>query len=338
MTARIAPMDPPYAEEVKAALEKWMPPGSPMEPLRLFRTLERNHALADRLRGVGALFLGRHALTPPRLRELLILRTCARAGAEYEWGVHVTAFAAAVGLDDAAVRATAARSPGEARLDEGDDAMALRLADELHDDATVSPALWALLSARFGDEQLLEMIGVVGFYHLVSFTIQAAGVEREPWAARFPEARRSADATHRGSCLCGSIEYEVTGELGEFGYCHCTSCRKASGSAHAANAPIDRAAFRVVRGATCVREFESSPGKFRSFCARCGSPLYAYLAATKDVLRLRLGSLDTPFAGRAQAHTFVSDKAPWDAVEGDLPQFPGWAPKSVLEQRGSHQP
>jgi putative intracellular protease/amidase len=146
-----------------------------------------------------------------------------------------------------------------------------------------------------------------------------------------------AEATHRGSCLCGAIAYEVTGDLGDFGYCHCQSCRKASGSAFGANAPVDRARLRFVRGADRIREYESSPGKLRGFCPTCGSPLYAYLRATRDVLRLRLGSLDTPFAKSPKAHTFVSDKADWEPIEGGVPQFATWASKDVLVQRGSKQ-
>ncbi len=142
---------------------------------------------------------------------------------------------------------------------------------------------------------------------------------------------------HTGSCLCGAIRYEITTELGDFGYCHCRSCRKASGSAHAANAPVDRAGFRFLGGKETLREYESSPGKFRVFCSTCGSPLYAYMSATPEVLRLRLGSLDTPFAKQPKAHTFVADKAAWEPISGDLPQFPEWAPRSVLHQRGSRQ-
>src|SRR5580704_17444470 len=100
---------------------------------------------------------------------------------------------------------------------------------------------------------------------------------------------------YEGSCLCRGVRYEIAGELGDFGYCHCTSCRKASGSAHGANAPVERERFVLLSGAELLREFASSPGKLRVFCGTCGSPLYAYLAASPDVLRVRLGSLDTPF-------------------------------------------
>jgi|KBSMisStaDraftv2_1062788.scaffolds.fasta_scaffold732381_2 hypothetical protein len=143
---------------------------------------------------------------------------------------------------------------------------------------------------------------------------------------------------HKGSCLCRNIQYEIEGELGEFGYCHCTSCRKASGSAHSANAGVDRSSFRLVSGADTLREYESSPGKLRAFCSRCGSPIYAYLTASADVLRIRLGSLDTPFSKHPSAHTWVSDKASWEPIDDGLPQFPEWAPRKVLSQRGSRQP
>jgi hypothetical protein len=143
---------------------------------------------------------------------------------------------------------------------------------------------------------------------------------------------------YEGSCLCRNVRYEITGEIGDFGYCHCTSCRKASGSAHAANAPIQRAQFKLVSGADTLREFQSSPGKLRAFCSRCGSPIYALLAETPDLMRIRLGSLDTPFTKTPKAHTWVSDKAPWEPIDDDLPQFSEWATKSVLHQKGSRQP
>jgi hypothetical protein len=143
--------------------------------------------------------------------------------------------------------------------------------------------------------------------------------------------------THKGSCLCGNVQYEIDGDLGDFGYCHCRSCRKASGTAHAANAPVKRAAFRLLGGSDTLREFESSPGKLRVFCSRCGSPIYAYLTSSPDDIRIRLGTLDTPFDKRPRAHTFVSDKADWEPIDDGVPQFPEWAPKAVLNQLGSRQ-
>ena len=143
---------------------------------------------------------------------------------------------------------------------------------------------------------------------------------------------------YKGSCLCGQIKYQIKGELSDFGYCHCTSCRKASGSAHGANAGIDRNSFALSDPAGSLSEYESSPGKFRTFCSNCGSPLYAYLAKTRDLIRIRLGTLDTTFTKHAQAHTFVGDKASWETIYGNLPQFDEWASRDVLVQSGSKQP
>lgn len=142
---------------------------------------------------------------------------------------------------------------------------------------------------------------------------------------------------HAGSCLCGHVRYEIDGELGDFGYCHCASCRKASGSAHAANSPVERAQFRLLSGADSLREYQSSAGKFRAFCGNCGSPIFAYLSVSPNILRIRLGSLDTPFDKQPRAHTFVSHKASWEPITDALPQFAEWPPKSVLDQRGSRQ-
>ena len=179
---RIAPLQPPYSPEIAESLRKWMPPGSPMPPLALFRTLAQFPALSERMRGLGALLLGR-GMVPARLRELIILRTCARCGAEYEWGVHVTAFAAAVGIDAELVHTTTA---AELAPTDDDGGLVLRLADELHDSSRVSPALWESLAARFATEQLVEMLAIAGFYHLIAYVVNGAAVTLEPWAARFP--------------------------------------------------------------------------------------------------------------------------------------------------------
>ena len=76
---RIAALEPPYEPETASLLAKWMPPGSDVEPLHLFRTLAVHRELASRMRPLGAGILG-HPRLDPRDREILILRTCARAG------------------------------------------------------------------------------------------------------------------------------------------------------------------------------------------------------------------------------------------------------------------
>ena len=85
---RIAPLEPPYPEPVQAALDRIMPKGVP--PLALFRTLARNERVFLRVMADGLLDRGSITL---REREIVIDRTCARCGSEYEWGVHVAFFA-----------------------------------------------------------------------------------------------------------------------------------------------------------------------------------------------------------------------------------------------------
>uniref|UniRef100_UPI002456693F carboxymuconolactone decarboxylase family protein n=1 Tax=Nocardia brasiliensis TaxID=37326 RepID=UPI002456693F len=107
---RIAPLQPPYAPDIAAQLIKWMPPETAVEPLALFRTLAVHDELFGRMRPLGAGILG-HGRVPPRAREIVILRTCARAGAEYEWGVHAVLQAPEVGLTPAQIDATAVGAP-----------------------------------------------------------------------------------------------------------------------------------------------------------------------------------------------------------------------------------
>jgi len=183
---RIAPLEPPYEPEVEASLAKWMPPGSPAEPLRLFRMLMANPELAGRMRPLGAGILGSKSTVPPRLREVLIHRTCALTGAEYEWGVHVSGFGRPLGFSEEQLRSTVHGSH-EDRCWDAEQASLFRLADELHSTSTVSDGLWHELAALFAVEQILELLVTAGWYHVIAYLCNGARVEREPWAARFEE-------------------------------------------------------------------------------------------------------------------------------------------------------
>jgi 4-carboxymuconolactone decarboxylase len=182
---RIAPLDPPYAPDTATLLAKLMG-AAEQEPLKLFRTLAVHHELASRMRPLGAGLLA-HPRLHPRERELLILRTCARAGAEYEWGVHAVVFAAAVGLGEEQVAATAGAGASHAVWSE-DDAQLIGAADALHDTDTLPDELWAELAARFEHDQLVELIVTAGWYRLISYVINALAIQLEPWAPRFPRA------------------------------------------------------------------------------------------------------------------------------------------------------
>ncbi len=184
-TSRIAPLTPPYDPDTEVALSKWMPPGSPIEPLRLFRTLVVHDTLASRMRPLGAGILGSSALVPALLREVMIHRTCALTGAEYEWGVHVVAFGKPLGLSEEQLHATVHGSFDDPCWDP-EQSSVFRLADELHETSTVSEELWRSLSSRFDAPQILELIVTAGWYHVIGYVCNGVGLPAEDWAARFP--------------------------------------------------------------------------------------------------------------------------------------------------------
>jgi hypothetical protein len=123
-----------------------------------------------------------------------------------------------------------------------------------------------------------------------------------------------------GSCLCGDVRYEIDGELGPIGHCHCRTCRKAHAAAFNTTAWVDRARFRWSAGADRVASFESTPGKRRFFCPRCGSHLMAAWTDAPHVI-VRVGSLDSDPGGRPLVHIWTSQKAPWHEISDGLPAF-----------------
>ena len=112
--------------------------------------------------------------------------------------------------------------------------------------------------------------------------------------------RSAGDTMLHGKCLCEGVRYEIAGELGPLGYCHCSQCRRASGSAFGANADATKSEFRLTTGVELIREFESSPDTFRAFCTRCGSPIYKRSNAKPDVIRIGLRRSSRPWRARVQ--------------------------------------
>ncbi len=181
-TARLAPLEPPYEPDVARTLQRMMPSG--VEPLNLFRTVAHNRWLLDKLRSTGAYLLNFGTLAAAD-RELIIHRTCARCGCEYEWGVHAAMFARQVGLTDAQLRATVTGSKDDPSFSE-QQSLLIAFVDELHDRATISPELYAALAGRYSKAQLVELVALVGQYHGVAYYANALGVPLEDAAERFP--------------------------------------------------------------------------------------------------------------------------------------------------------
>ena len=132
-----------------------------------------------------------------------------------------------------------------------------------------------------------------------------------------------------GRCLCAAVRFEIDGRLGPAIYCHCSQCRRASGSAFATNASVRARYLRFTSGRDVIREYESTPGKFRAFCSRCGSPVYSRLASDPESFRIRLGTLDGDPGRRPLWHFWVGSKAVWHAITDALPQYMGDAPAAT---------
>jgi hypothetical protein len=129
---------------------------------------------------------------------------------------------------------------------------------------------------------------------------------------------------HQGSCLCGRVRFAIDGDLAGIQLCHCSQCRRASGSAFAANLPVRAANFRLLAGEP--KAFESSPGKERLFCGDCGSPILSRTAAVPGMVRVRAGLIAEPVEAKAVLHFHVASQASWLPIEDRLPQYPAERP------------
>ncbi len=131
---------------------------------------------------------------------------------------------------------------------------------------------------------------------------------------------------YEGGCLCGAVRFAITGPIRNIVYCHCSQCRKAQGSAFAANGIVAAADFQITRGEKELTTFQSSPGKSKHFCRICGSPIMSTSTARPGDVRIRLGTVESDIAERPMAHIFATSKAAWEHIADDLPQYPSYEP------------
>jgi alkylhydroperoxidase family enzyme len=178
--SRIAPLQPPYAADVQSQFDRIMR-GAP--PLMLFRVMASNPRAWEKFRA-GSL-LDRGPL-PLRDREIVIDRTCALTGCEYEWGVHVTTFAAAARLTGEQVRATVEAAPDAPCWSAAEQALVAAV-DALHHRATLTETEFKALAAHYDEAQIFEIILLCGFYHTVSYIANGLDLPLEATAARFPQ-------------------------------------------------------------------------------------------------------------------------------------------------------
>jgi hypothetical protein len=125
----------------------------------------------------------------------------------------------------------------------------------------------------------------------------------------------------RGSCVCGAVAFEVEEPFAGFQYCHCSRCRKKTGSAHAANAFVAPAQFAWTRGEDHVKKFDLEGTRWSSaFCATCGSGM-PFLNAPKTMVLVPAGSLEGELVEKPRRNIHFASRAPWYAHASSLETF-----------------
>lgn len=184
---RIPPHEQPFSTEVAALVRRMLPPGVP--PLRLLRTFVRNPAMAQAM-GPWIWYELSDALSVDlRAREIVIDRTCARCGCQYQWGLHVAVWAERAELTTAQICSLTYGGSADPCWTEPRDRLLIELTDQLYETSDVDDELWARLAGYFSDEQVLDLLALCGWYHAVSFLVRASRIEPEPGIPRFADLR-----------------------------------------------------------------------------------------------------------------------------------------------------
>ncbi|HEY3686112.1 MAG TPA: carboxymuconolactone decarboxylase family protein [Streptosporangiaceae bacterium] len=181
MPPRIAPVEAPYDAETAAALDELGP------PLALFRVFARRPERARGIHGWGSYYLSRRTALSLRHRELVIDRTTARRGAEYEWGVHTAVFAEKAGLDADQVRSITTGSPDDPCWTDPADRAVLHAVDTLCDTSDLPDGHWRDLVAAVGEEGAVDLLLVCGWYHAIAFVARALRLPPEPGTPAFAD-------------------------------------------------------------------------------------------------------------------------------------------------------
>jgi len=131
---------------------------------------------------------------------------------------------------------------------------------------------------------------------------------------------------YKGKCLCGEVEIELAGEISSIIHCHCSLCRKNSGTAYATNGFVQAESFKIAKGENLLTKFSFKPGRNRYFCSKCGSPVYSANEQDPSRYRVRLGIFDSNIIEKPMSHNFVSSKANWEDLDANLPRYDTFEP------------
>lgn len=126
--------------------------------------------------------------------------------------------------------------------------------------------------------------------------------------------------TFRGSCLCGSVRYEISGDPMKFYHCHCKRCRKATGTGHASNLLIKPGSIKWIKGEELIKSYKVPEAKrfTNCFCSVCGGRVPRYVKEA-DFIVIPAGSLDSEPVFQPQARIFWDSRANWSCSGDDLP-------------------
>ncbi len=132
-----------------------------------------------------------------------------------------------------------------------------------------------------------------------------------------------------GTCLCGSVRFEVSEPFVSSTYCHCTRCQRRTGTGSSANARARSQSFRILSGEDRIRSYKPDTGAEKFFCGNCGSALFSRTPGDAEHVGVRLGVLDDDPGIRPSAHQFVAYAASWEEIPDDgLPRHPERPPPS----------
>lgn len=131
---------------------------------------------------------------------------------------------------------------------------------------------------------------------------------------------------YSGQCLCGAVSFKIENGISDIIHCHCSLCRKNSGTAYATNGFVNTEDFQIVSGQDNLSIFSFKPGRNRHFCKTCGSPIYSSNEDDKSRIRIRLGAIDSNVTERPISHNFVTSKANWEDLDADLPRYDTFEP------------
>lgn len=188
---RLSPVQPPFDDDTAEALERLGP------PLALFRLFARRPERARAIQRWGRYYLSRQSALSLRHRELVINRTTALCGAEYEWGIHIAHYAAKAGLTEAQVASTATGRPDDPCWTDDADRIVLGTIDVLHETHDLTDAQWDALQAAVGEEAAIDLLLICGWYHAISLVARVIRLPLEPGTPSFPPAGPSNEGCQR---------------------------------------------------------------------------------------------------------------------------------------------